>query len=217
MAGQDHDGIALAGRAKRIGGLDGGDRRGRRGAIRGGNGAADIERLAVAKALRDGTHRAPVHDKAVFIDAKAGVIDGDAQSLPFADNSFDVVCEFAILHHIPAPAKAVSEMLRVARRAVFVSDCNNFGQGSRLARGIKQAIHAVGLWPLANLIKTRGKGYSISEGDGLAYSYSLWDNYPQIAQACPNVHLIGTANSGSNLYRSAPHAAILGIKAPQTS
>src|SRR5665213_810368 len=99
------------------------------------------------------------------------LIDGDATNLAFGDNSFDLVCEFGALHHIPDPSKAVSEMLRVAGKAIFISDSNNFGQGTKFSRLLKQAINAAGLWPLADLIKTKGKHYTISEGDGLAYSY----------------------------------------------
>lgn len=62
------------------------------------------------------------------------LIDGDAQDLAFQDGSFDVVCEFGALHHMPDPGRAVSEMLRVARRAIFISDVNNFGQGRPAAR-----------------------------------------------------------------------------------
>jgi ubiquinone/menaquinone biosynthesis C-methylase UbiE len=93
---------------------------------------------------------------------------GDALQLPFDDESFDLVCEFSALHHIAQPARAVSEMLRVARRGIFISDTNNFGQGGPVARLIKQAINAAGLWPIADWIKTGGRGYSVSEGDGVA-------------------------------------------------
>ncbi len=57
------------------------------------------------------------------------LIQGEGQALPFADKSFDAVCEFATLQHVPDPARAVSEMLRVSKKAVFLSDCNRFGQG----------------------------------------------------------------------------------------
>jgi ubiquinone/menaquinone biosynthesis C-methylase UbiE len=144
------------------------------------------------------------------------LVDGDAMSLAFPDRSFDLVCEFGALHHIPKPAKAVAEMLRVSRKAIFISDCNNFGQGSRLARLFKQVANAAGLWPMADFIKTKGKGYSISEGDGLFYSYSVFNDYKQIRKACESVHLLNTSNAGANLYRSATHVALLGIK-PRSS
>ena len=141
------------------------------------------------------------------------LIDGDVQKLAFPDGSFDLVCSFAVLHHVPKPRKAVSEMLRVAKRGVFISDANNFGQGSPSVRFFKQAIRSLGLWRVADCIKTGGKGYSISEGDGLAYSYSVFDDYPQISAACREVRLFATApSSGPNLYRSCPQIAIFGIK-----
>jgi ubiquinone/menaquinone biosynthesis C-methylase UbiE len=140
------------------------------------------------------------------------LIDGDAMNLAFSDNSFDLVSEFGALHHIPNPSKAVSEMLRVARRAIFISDSNNFGQGGKLSRLFKQAINATGLWHFADLVKTRGKGYTVSEGDGLAYSYSVFNNYKRIADKCESVHMLNTLNAGPNLYRTASQVALLGVK-----
>lgn len=140
------------------------------------------------------------------------LIDGDGMNLSFPDDSFDMVCEFGALHHIPEPSKVVSEMIRVSRKAIFISDSNNFGEGGAAARLAKQAIDFLGLWPFANLIKTKGKRYSISEGDGLAYSYSVFNDYKQIEKACQSVHLLSTRNGGRNLYRSASHVALLGIK-----
>ena len=46
----------------------------------------------------------------------------DAKSLPFADGSFDAVVSNSIVHHIPEPAVAFREMLRVAGRVLFVRD-----------------------------------------------------------------------------------------------
>jgi ubiquinone/menaquinone biosynthesis C-methylase UbiE len=138
--------------------------------------------------------------------------DGDALALPFGDGAFDLVCEYGVLHHIRTPRRAVAEMLRVAKRAVFIADSNNFGQGSALGRFVKQLFNAIGLWPLVNLIKTRGRGYSISEGDGLAYSYSVFNDYAQVRALCRSVHLVNTRDAGTNLYRTASHVALLGVK-----
>lgn len=140
------------------------------------------------------------------------LVDGDATRLDFADGEFDLVCEFGVLHHIKEPSLAVSEMLRVARKSIFISDSNNFGQGSRVARSIKQLINLMGLWRMADLIKTKGKGYSISEGDGLAYSYSVFNNYKQIRAHCKAVHLLNTRDAFINPYKTACHVALLGIK-----
>jgi ubiquinone/menaquinone biosynthesis C-methylase UbiE len=106
---------------------------------------------------------------------------GSGEHLPFADASFDAVCEFGILHHVPQPERVVAEMLRVARKAVVIADSNRFGQGPRPMRWLKLALHKTHLWPLANYLKTGGKGYLVSEGDGVAYSYSVYDSFDQVA------------------------------------
>jgi ubiquinone/menaquinone biosynthesis C-methylase UbiE len=144
--------------------------------------------------------------------ASEELIDGDAQKIQFPDGSFDLVSEFGSLHHIPNPSKAVAEMLRVASKAIFISDSNNFGQGSTIGRLLKQAINSVGLWKVADFIKTRGRGYTISEGDGLAYSYSVFDDYETIENRCRSVHILNTVPAGVNPYRTASHVALLGIK-----
>lgn len=142
----------------------------------------------------------------------AELVNGDATSLPYEDGSFDLVCEFATLHHIKHPDLAVAEMLRVARKAIFISDSNNFGQGSFAVRSIKQIAMSCCLWEPLDFIKTKGKGHIASEGDGLAYSYSVFQNYKQIREQCKCVHFLNTMDAGWNLYRTASHVALLGIK-----
>lgn len=114
------------------------------------------------------------------------------ESLPYADGSFDAACELGILHHVSDPNAVVREMLRVARRAVFISDANRFGQGSRLGRIAKLALYRLKLWPLVNFVKTGGRGYAISAGDGLAYSYSVFDSYDLLARWASQVILVPT-------------------------
>jgi SAM-dependent methyltransferase len=46
---------------------------------------------------------------------------GDAEALEFEDNSFDYVFCFQTLEHIKGPVKALEEVGRVARKAVFLS------------------------------------------------------------------------------------------------
>lgn len=140
------------------------------------------------------------------------IVDGDATKLEFRAQEFDLVCEFGALHHIRKPERAVSEMLRVAGKAIFISDSNNFGQGSRASRSIKQMINFFGLWKMADLIKTKGRGFTISEGDGLAYSYSVFNNYRQIREQCKSIHMLNTIDGQINTYRTASHVALLGIK-----
>lgn len=144
--------------------------------------------------------------------SKDELIEGDATNLAFNSQQFDLVCEFGVLHHIKNPDQAVSEMLRVSGRAIFISDSNNFGQGSYLIRSLKQLINYFGLWKAADLIKTRGKGFTISEGDGLAYSYSVFNNYEQIRTQTKQIHILNTCDGNINPYKTASHVALLGIK-----
>lgn len=140
------------------------------------------------------------------------LIDGDATCLNFDTDSFDVVCAFGVLHHVPDPATVVREMLRVARRAILISDSNNFGQGTFFVRALKQVINACGMWKVADFVKTRGRGYMMSDEEGVSYSYSVYSNYQLIESACKSVHVINTDGGRQNYYRTARHVALLGIK-----
>jgi ubiquinone/menaquinone biosynthesis C-methylase UbiE len=144
--------------------------------------------------------------------SEAELIEGNATKMKFSVQEFDMVCEFGVLHHIKEPDIAVAEMLRVASKAVFISDSNNFGQGSLISRTIKQLLDHFGLWKLADLFKTRGKGYTISKGDGLSYSYSVFNNYRQIQKQCNRIYILNTCGGQINHYRTASHVAFLGVK-----
>src|SRR6266851_4818347 len=84
--------------------------------------------------------------------SRAALIRGDARALPFPDQRFDAVVELGILHHVADPETVVREMLRVAKRAVCVSDCNLFGQGAASLRVLKFLIYQFGLWNIAKYI-----------------------------------------------------------------
>ena len=94
-------------------------------------------------------------------------IAGDAEELPLADRSFDLVFGHAVLHHIPDLPAAFSEFRRVLRpggRLAFAGEPSL--QGDRLAELPKRGALAISpLWralvgaPLAN-------GHSGSEGVG---------------------------------------------------
>jgi ubiquinone/menaquinone biosynthesis C-methylase UbiE len=120
---------------------------------------------------------------------------GDA--LPFPDKSFDAVCEFGILHHVSDPARVVQEMLRVARKAVVISDANRFGQGPMPLRILKLLLYKLNLWKAFDFLRTRGKGYQVSEGDGVFYSYSVYDNLQNIQQWAETVELFPIGESRS--------------------
>jgi len=121
----------------------------------------------------------------------AGIIQqGSGYSLPYPDNSIDACIECAVLHHVAEPERVVSEMMRVARRAVFLVDSNRFGHGCYVARIAKLVLYKLGLWKAARFIQTRGRMYSFTEGDGVAYSYSVFDSYHQLAKWADYILLI---------------------------
>lgn len=147
--------------------------------------------------------------------SKDELVDGDGSSLIYADGEFDLVCEFGMLHHVKNPVPVVNEMLRVSRKAIFISDYNIYGDGSFAGRLSKQIFKALGLWKIAAFLKTKGKGYIQSEIDGIAYYYSVFDSFHQINNSCSSVHYVNTniqTGASMNLYRSASHIGLLGIK-----
>jgi ubiquinone/menaquinone biosynthesis C-methylase UbiE len=118
--------------------------------------------------------------------------DASGKDLPFHDDSFDVVMSFGLLHHVPDPGPVVAEMTRVARLGVMVSDANRFGQGSNAAGMLKLAIHRAGLWPVFERVRTKGRGYIESEGDGITYSYSIFDSMPKLEAWADRVFVVPT-------------------------
>lgn len=146
-----------------------------------------------------------------------GLVRGSALALPYGDASIDIVMETAVLHHVADPATAVREMCRVARKGVFLADANRFGQGRPLARVAKLALYRAGLWgPLVQL-RTRGRGWFWSEGDGLFYSYSVYDSFDAVAEWADRTIVIGTADgvrprSWFHPLLTSPHALLAGLR-----
>jgi ubiquinone/menaquinone biosynthesis C-methylase UbiE len=110
------------------------------------------------------------------------LIIGSGENLPFPDLSFDAVISLGVLHHVPDPSRVVAEMLRVARQAIFISDANRFGHGRSATRLLKLALARAHLWKLAFRIRRLGRNYVVSEGDGIAFSYSVYDSVPLVAE-----------------------------------
>ena len=128
--------------------------------------------------------------------ARDRLILGSGEALPFEAASFDAVCEFGVLHHVPDPNAVVREMTRVARRAVFMSDDNRFGYGNLPRQLLKLAMFRSGLGRLTTLVRTRGKGYFLTEDDGLAYSYSVYDSYGVLADWADRILLVPLKSKG---------------------
>ena len=82
---------------------------------------ADHLRFAEAGARLTGTDltdRAVEHTQRRFelFELSADLRVADAESLPFADESFDLVYSWGVLHHSPDTAHAIDEVWRVLRR-----------------------------------------------------------------------------------------------------
>jgi ubiquinone/menaquinone biosynthesis C-methylase UbiE len=110
------------------------------------------------------------------------IVQGVGESLPFEDASIDVVYALGMLHHVTNPNDVVSEMMRVARKGIIIMDGNRFGLGPWPVRIFKLALYKAGVWKIVDYLKTRGKGYNLTEGDGLFYSYSVYDSFDHIAK-----------------------------------
>jgi SAM-dependent methyltransferase len=116
------------------------------------------------------------------------IVQASGYDLPFADQSFDAVVECGMLHHVKKPQRVIQEMFRVARKAVFISDSNRFGEGK--ARYLKVVLGRLGLWPIVEFLKTGGRGYHFSEKDGHFYSFSVYDHLDQIRALAERVWIL---------------------------
>ncbi len=129
------------------------------------------------------------------------IVEASGDRLPFANGSFDAVCELGVLHHVADPNSIVAEMARVARRAVFLSDENRFANGGGLKRAVKYGLYRAGLWPLAHRLATGGRPYHLNPGDGgVAYSYSVYDSLAMLNEWADRVFLIPTVPAGTGWF-----------------
>lgn len=63
-------------------------------------------------------------DQMLKINPHHKLIKGNAESLPFTDNSFDIVFCSDLLHHLKNPETAIGEMKRVAKKYIIISEPN---------------------------------------------------------------------------------------------
>src|ERR1700759_5222767 len=90
----------------------------------------------------------------------------DAASLPFADESFDLVLGPAVLHHLPNLRRAFSEFHRVLRpggRIVFAGEPSRLGD--RIASVPKRGAHALDP-ALRRVLRARPAGGSGTRSNG---------------------------------------------------
>jgi SAM-dependent methyltransferase len=141
---------------------------------------------------------------------------GTGEKLSFEAASIDVVIATGIMHHVDQPASVIAEMFRVARKAVLVSDHNNFAFGGTIARRIRIALYSCGLFGIAAFVKQGFRRQGYSEEDGWWYPYSLLDNHADFARFSDEMFYIPTRNlntaSFSNFLLSQSHLAVLAIK-----
>ncbi len=126
----------------------------------------------------------------------ARLVRGDGCFLPFQDGSLDSVVALGVLHHIKTPDQVVESMLRVARKAVFISDGNRYGVGALWRKLAKLAFFKLGTWKLVSHLKTYGRGYTFSEEDGIGFSYSVFDSLPLLRKRAKRIVAIPTAGDG---------------------
>jgi len=145
----------------------------------------------------------PVHAMLVqgqrqFTGNQWRVVCGSGVTLPFADQSFDCVTEFGVLHHVEKPRDVVAEMIRVARRAVVLSDENRYGMRGFPGNLLQLAIFKAGAWRPFYRVWTRGKGYQQCEEDGIRYSFSIYDCYDQLSEWADEIFVIPTGSKNGS-------------------
>jgi len=136
------------------------------------------------------------------------------ENLPFDDSSVDVTIATGIMHHVDAPASVIADF-RVARKAVLISDHNNFAFGSTMARRIRLAL-SCGLFGIAAFVKQVFRRPGYSEDDGWWYPYSFLNNHADVARFSDEMFYIPTrplnTAAFSNLLLNQSHFAVLAIK-----
>ena len=135
---------------------------------------------------------------------------GNGESLPYETGSVDVAIATGIMHHADNPSRIISEMFRVSRKGVLISDHNNYAFGGSRAQRIRIGLKICGLLGAATFIRQGFKKQGYSEGDGWWYPYSLLDNYAEIARLSERVFIFPTRG---NLIFAQSHFAIVAIKA----
>jgi SAM-dependent methyltransferase len=109
------------------------------------------------------------------VGGRFSYVQGDAERLPFPDNSFDLTTCQTVLIHVPDPAAVIAEMLRVTRPGglVAVAEPNNLTQSLLLDSISNQAsISEIVELVRFQLTCERGK-IALGEGDN-----SLGDRVP---------------------------------------
>jgi len=125
------------------------------------------------------------------------LIQGDATNLPFPDKHFDVTCILGALHHSAQPDRIITEMIRVTKKAMIVSD-----EGNHLAGGIKLILLRLGLfkpvyWMLFRRPPRTTRRAVDSEQDGPAFVFSIEEIIPTLKVHFPRFRCLTFYRFGS--------------------
>ncbi len=108
----------------------------------------------------------------------------DAESLPFADDEFDLVCGHAFLHHIPDPSRCLREMVRVTKPGgtVLIAGEPTKG-GHEIAETVKMitggAIRQFRRTPFGRQWRPKDKSDAEREVAALESVVDLWEFEPE--------------------------------------
>lgn len=128
------------------------------------------------------------------------LVEGFGETLPFVDEEFDICVATGILHHVENSKKVISEMFRVARLGIIISDHNNFSFGSTFARRMRLGLYACGLLNLFSFFKQGMRRQGYSEEDGWWYPYSLLNDFDIISEKSESYFIAPTRPSNSALF-----------------
>ena len=103
---------------------------------------------------------AALRANAAALDLEVETVVADAEELPFADATFDLVLGHAVLHHIPDLNRAAAEFARVLRPGGTVAFCGEpSAHGDQIAAWPKRAaVTAAPLWRSLVGASARGDG-----------------------------------------------------------
>jgi len=143
------------------------------------------------------------------------LVEGSGTAMPFPDGAFDAAVVMAVLHHVPDPRAVIAEMLRVSQGPVMLSDANRFGQGRVPVRAVKLALRLSRLDRIVDRVRHGDEGSYTSDGDGVAWPFSLYDVLPQLEAACTEVLVVptkGTLGMHAVPIGAASHLVVIGYR-----
>ena len=139
-------------------------------------------KVALRKTAGNGRGPAPVN-----------FIQGDAQRLPFANESFDAVVSCETIEHLPDPEAGLTEMARVCRTSglLYLTTPNYVNanglyylyarsRNKRATPGGDQPFDSVFLFPQIRKM-VRRSGWEIIRTDGTVHQFPVWPRHNPIA------------------------------------